>query len=170
MEEEQDIEELPRKRWFVIVMALALIFLMVSFTLTSGSVREVILSLAESATIEDGLVEQDVTVYFENESYEHLLHLYNENLDQEFKACLQGWYEGVYSVTAIYEPVMYFQSWNQVISEACPSDTLIALHSHPYRRCTASAQDLANLEVAQEANPTALMGIMCEDDRFHFYQ
>ncbi len=166
----EDYEEEPRKRWYLVLLAMGLIFLMVSFTLTSGSVREIIVSLAESSTIEDGLVEQDVTVAFSDESYAQLVSLYNDNLAQEFKVCLAGSFNGTYYIDTVYEPTMYEQSWNHVVSEPCPSDTLIALHSHPYRHCTASAQDLSNLEAAQLDNPDALIGIMCEDDRFHFYQ
>ena len=171
MDELEPIEEereSKSRKVMLILLSLFLIFLIVSLSLTA-SVGEIIISLVESATIEDGLVEQEVTVHFENESYDILVSLYNENLAQEFKVCLFGYYDGEYFVEEVYEPVIYEQAYDHVISEPCPDYTLIALHSHPYRHCTASAQDLSNLAVAQEVNPNALIGIMCEDDRFHFY-
>jgi len=142
---------------------------MVSLSFANPNIREIIVSLVESAVIEDGMVEQDVTVHFENDTYEIIVELYNEDLATEFKVCLLGYYDEEYYVTDVYQPVIYSQSFNQVVSEACPSDTLIALHSHPYRHCIASEQDLENLEKAQEVNPNALIGIMCEEERFNFY-
>lgn len=126
-------------------------------------------SLIESKTIENGLVEQEVSVKFENDSYEILLEKYNMHLTKEFKVCLMGNYDGVYHVTSVYDVVMYEQDFDHVVSEACPEETLIALHSHPYRQCLASAQDLKTLEKAKEVNPYALIGIMCEPERFSFY-
>jgi len=172
MEYEEDIieeEEHVKRKWPVILMAVFLILLMISLTFASGNIREIIVSLAESSLIEDGLVEQDVTVQFENDTYEEILELYNADLATEFKVCLMGYFDGKYYVTSLYFPEMYSQSYNQVVSEVCPEDTLISLHSHPYRHCTASDQDLDNLDKAKEESEFALIGIMCEEERFHFY-
>ena len=172
MEYEEEIieeEEHTRKKWPIVAMAIFLILLTVSLSFASGNIREIIVSLAESSLIEDGLVEQEVTVHFDNETYDSILELYNEDLANEFKVCLMGYYDGEYHVTSLYYPEVYSQAYNQVVSEICPEETLISLHSHPYRHCTASDQDLENLENAKEEKEYALIGIMCEEERFHFY-
>tara|TARA_Y100000310_G_scaffold316748_1_gene368878 strand:+ start:7055 stop:7582 length:528 start_codon:yes stop_codon:yes gene_type:complete len=165
-------EEKPSliKKISVSVISLFLMFLIVSFTFT-GAVGDIVASLIESETIEDGLVElEDFSVQFVGNSYDILLDVYNNNLEYETKVCLKGYVEeNKYYVDEVYLPVIYSQTFNQVVSEACPTDTLIALHSHPYRHCIASEQDLSNLETAKLVNPDAIIGIMCEEERFSFY-
>ena len=165
-------EEKPSllKRLSVLAISLFLIFLIVSFTFT-GAIGDIVASLIESETMEDGLVElEDFSVQFIDGSYDVLLGVYNNNLEYETKVCLKGYLEdSVYYVDEVYLPVIYSQTFNQVVSEACPSDTLIALHSHPYRHCLASEQDLSNLETAKLVNPDAVIGVMCEEERFSFY-
>ncbi|MSR86250.1 hypothetical protein EXS74_02550 [Candidatus Woesearchaeota archaeon] len=150
----------------ILLLGLFLLFLLLGYFLFP---LDTFASLIDSETIHDGLVEQDVTVRFENGSYEALLERYNEYLREEFKVCLLGNYDGVYHVTSIYDVAMYEQAFDHVVSEPCPDETLIALHSHPYRQCLASAQDLKSLEKMQEVNPNGLIGIMCEAERFSFY-
>tara|TARA_Y100000310_G_C20695329_1_gene825273 strand:- start:4683 stop:5204 length:522 start_codon:yes stop_codon:yes gene_type:complete len=172
MEYEEIEEEQPSllKKVSVLIMSLFLIFLIVSFTFT-GVLGDIVASLIESETIEDGLVElEDFSVQFDGDSYEVLLGVYNDNQEYETKVCLFGYIEDdVYHVDEVYLPVIYSQTFNQVVSEACPTDTLIALHSHPYRHCIASEQDLSNLEIAKLNNPNAVIGVMCEEERFSFY-
>ncbi len=160
-------EEKPLwKKIFVALLALFLLFLILGYFLIP---LDILASLIDSETIHNGLVKQEVSVSFENESYEVLLEKYNSHLSEEFKVCLMGVYDGEYHVTSVYDVVMYEQAFDHVVSEACPEETLIALHSHPYRQCLASAQDLKTLEKAQEVNPDALIGVMCEPERFSFY-
>jgi len=169
MEHEEEGPSLLKKA-SMLVISLFLIFLVVSFTFT-GFIGDIVASLIESETIEDGLVElDDFSVQFNADSYDVLLGVYNSNLEYETKVCLFGYIEeGVYYVNEVNLPVIYSQTFNQVVSEACPSDTLIALHSHPYRHCLASEQDLSNLETAKLVNPNAVIGVMCEEERFSFY-
>ena len=164
-------ETIPEKKplWKKILIALLglfLLFLLLGYFLLPFNT---LASFVESDIIQDGLVEQDVTVHFENGSYEALLEKYNQYLTEEFKVCLLANYDGTYHVTSVYDVVMYEQAFDHVVSEACPQETLIALHSHPYRQCLASSQDLKTLEKAQQVNPHALIGIMCEGERFSFY-
>lgn len=172
MEEEITFIETPEKEkplWkkvLTVLLGLFLLFLLLGYFLLP---LDTLASLVESEIIKEGLVEQDVSVSFENGSYEALLEKYKSHLSEEFKVCLFGEYDGIYHVTSVYDVVMYEQAFDYVVSEPCPKDTLIALHSHPYRQCLASAQDLKSLEKAQEVNPYALIGIMCEPERFSFY-
>lgn len=165
-------EEKPSliKKLSIAIISLFLIFLIVSFTFT-GAIGDIVASLIESETIEEGWVKLDnYSVQFIDDSYDVLLSVYNNNLESETKVCLKGYIEdSIYYVNEVYLPVIYSQTFNQVVSEACPSDTLIALHSHPYRHCLASEQDMSNLKKAKETNPDAVIGIMCEEERFSFY-
>ncbi len=169
MEEEIILTEEEKPLWkkiLITLLGLFLLFLLLGYFVFP---LDIFASVIDSATLHDGLVEQDVTVRFENGSYEVLLERYNAYLTEEFKVCLLGTYDGEYHVTSVYDVVMYEQAFDHVVSEACPEETLIALHSHPYRQCLASAQDIKTLEKAQEINPNALIGIMCEPERFSFY-
>ncbi|MDP3728107.1 MAG: hypothetical protein Q8R18_01500 [bacterium] len=160
-------EEKPLwKKILIALLGLFLLFLILGYFLLP---LDTFASLIDSETIKDGLVEQDVSVRFENGSYEVLLEKYNSYLSEEFKVCLFGKYDGIYHVTSVYDVAMYEQAFDHVVSEPCPEEALIALHSHPYRQCLASAQDLKTLEKAQEVNPGTLIGIMCEPERFSFY-
>jgi len=171
----EDYEEIPEeesklKKVLVIIGAIFLILLVLSFMLTSSGVREIIISLIESDTLEGNVVEgEEFDVIFENNTYEEVLEIYNEDLSVETKMCLFGYYDGDYYVTEVLKPIIRSQVFNQVVAEKCPDDVLIALHSHPYRHCLASEQDISNLERSKEVNPNVLVGIICEEERFSFY-
>ncbi len=173
MEEEITFTETPEeekplwKKIIIAILGLFLLFLLLGYFLLP---LDTLASMIDSETIKDGLVEQEVAVRFENESYEIILEKYNGHLSEEFKICLFGYYNGEYHVTSVYDVVMYEQAFDHVVSEPCPEETLIALHSHPYRQCLASAQDLKTLEKAQDVNPNVLIGVMCEPKRFSFYK
>ena len=171
--EEHYEEEKPSllRRVMVVSMGLFLVFLMLSTFLVWGNVGELVAGWIESDTVNDGLVElEGYTVMFSNDTYEILQGIYNSNQQYETKVCLFGEFENaVYNITYVYQPVIYSQQFNQVVSEACPSDTLVALHSHPYGHCIASEQDLSNLVTSKEVNPNAIIGVMCDYDRFSFY-
>ena len=94
MEEFHEIvEQLPEeeeskfKKYLVMAGAIFLILLMLSYVLASPNVQDIIISLASSSTIEDGLVEQDITVQFEDDVYQELLKMYLENQKHEIKVC-----------------------------------------------------------------------------------
>ena len=85
MEYEEIEEEQPSllKKVSVLIMSLFLIFLIVSFTFT-GVLGDIVASLIESETIEDGLVElEDFSVQFDGDSYEVLLGVYNDNQENK---------------------------------------------------------------------------------------
>ena len=168
---EEVIEESKLKKIFIIFGALFLILLVLSYMFTNYGIREIIASLIESEEIEGNMVDMgDFRVVFEGETYNEILELYEENLALETKMCLLGHYNGDYYVTEVIKPVIYSQEFNQVVSAGCNEDTIIALHSHPYRKCLASEQDLENLKLSQEVNPDVIIGIICEEDRFSFYK
>jgi proteasome lid subunit RPN8/RPN11 len=172
--EHHEEEEKPSLLRKIIVgtMGLFLVFLMLSTFLVWGNVGEIVAGWIESETVENGLVElEDYSVLFSNGTYEILLSIYNDNQEHETKVCLFGNIENsVYNVTYVYQPVIYSQQFNQVVSQSCPSETVVALHSHPNGHCIASEQDLYTLSKSKEVNENIIIGVMCEEDRFSFYQ
>ena len=88
----------------------------------------------------------------------------------EFKVCLKGEIrENDYFIDELIVPEIYSQEYNKVISEPCDKDTLIDLHSHPFRRCLASFQDILNIRRLKSVNEDILLAVMCEEDRFYLY-
>lgn len=177
LKEEQLVQEIPEKpsRWkktVTISAAIFLILLMVSYTWVSYGLDDIIISLLESKILREDRVEINETTFlvFKEKTYQTLLGNYLENQDKEFKACLLGTIkDDDYEITEIVIPEMTEQSFNQVISKRCPESTIVELHSHPYRRCIESEQDLKTKEIIARTNPEALMIIMCEKYRFKAY-
>ncbi len=175
--EEQLLKEIPEKpsRWKKILTfstALFLIFLIASYAWVSYDLDDIIISLFESKTLKENRVEiNDTTsLVFKEGTYQTLLKKYLENQDKEFKACLLGIIKNDdYEVTQVIIPEMTEQSFNQVISKSCPEKTIAELHSHPYRRCIESEQDLKTKALTATTNPKILTIIMCEKNRFKAY-
>jgi len=168
--EEEEYEDSKLKKVLVTGGAIFLILLVLSYMLTSFGVGTILASMIESDKIEgDSIDTGEFVVVFLNNTYEEVLEVYNEDLSVETKMCLFGYYDGDYYVTEVLKPIIHSQSFNQVVSEGCPEEVLISLHSHPYKQCLASEQDLDNLMGSKEVNPNALIGIICEEERFSFY-
>ena len=91
------------------------------------------------------------------------------NLEVETSMCLKGTKGHNYFISEIYEPDIIEQSYNHVSFRPCSEDTIIVLHTHPYKRCIASKQDLKMLGDLRERNEDALIMIMCEPTRFAIY-
>lgn len=108
---------------------------------------------------------------FEGNTLKGLKEIYYENPNVEFKACLRGnKINSVYYITKIVVPITYEQTYRSVTSEPCSPDSIVDLHSHPFRRCLPSDQDFNNFKLFKERNPDALMIVMCEDNRFGIYE
>ena len=168
--EEIEEEESKYRKILVYGVAVFLILLMVSYSAIGLGLGDIIVSLVITSPINDHTIIDDVTVVFENNTLEQLQEIYLETQQYEIKVCLLGEYDGNYTVTSLYEPTIYFQAFNRVISEGCSAETIVSLHSHPHRHCIASQQDLFSLELQQGKNPNAIIGVMCEIDRINFYQ
>lgn len=174
MEEEIILEEEQPKLWKKILkisLAIALIILIVSYVALSFGIKDIIASLLSSQTIKEYKVEIEENQYliFEDDTYEELLKEYYKYEDREFKACLLGRIGKDYFVERIIIPKMTEQAFEHVTSESCPENTIVDLHSHPYRKCLASEQDFKSLEMLKSRNKGAIMAIMCENTRFGFY-
>lgn len=160
------------KKFFITPLALFLIFIILSYFLTTPDIRDIITGLIKSSTVEGYTIDINSTskLIFNKDAYTRLMEIYDENPDMEFKVCLEGDYKnGNYLIEGIYEPEMSLQSYSKVVAEPCPTKTLVSMHSHPYRHCLPSEQDIKSFELFKINNNNALMAVMCEKGRFNFY-
>ncbi len=177
MEEDFNIEEIEEepsifRKIIVILMAIFLILLLTSFILTDGNVRNSLLGLIESETINQNVIpiNNGNNLIFTSNTYKNLLEIYDANLEVEFKVCLQGnIINGDYLIEEILVPETFLQTHSKVVAEPCPIETIVDMHSHPIRRCLPSDQDFNNFRNFKERNANVLLAVMCERERFNIY-
>lgn len=148
-----------------------LVLLIMSYVFVTYPVSAIIEGKLESELLsEDRLNLESFSIVFVNESYDILLSLYFKERRVEFSVCLLGEKDDdTYYIDSLYQPMMYEQYFNRVVFDPCSENTLVILHTHPYKRCSASRADLRMLEKTKERNPDVLMVVMCESDRFSVY-
>ena len=170
-EEESPVFE-AFKKIMIRLLALLLILLMVSYVLGYYAANYIESKLeSEQVNKETFIIQTNgKTITFTETAYKKLNAIYFANLKHEFKACLLGTTDGTtYTIQYIVEPEVVSQTPFQVTSAPCPSKTIIDLHSHPFKKCIASATDLNHLKRLKQANPHVLLAVMCEQDRFSIY-
>ncbi|MEK6835527.1 MAG: hypothetical protein AABX55_00705 [Nanoarchaeota archaeon] len=173
-DENKEVEEKPKifKKIFLIIIGVFLIILIVTYLLTNPIIRSIFVGLVESSKIKDNIVGIDFKnkLIFQNNTYDGLLNIYDNNPGLEFKVCLNGYIEnGNYLINEVYIPETYLQTHNKVIAEPCPNDSLVDMHSHPLKHCLPSEQDFKSFKSFKERNDNAIMAVMCERGRFNFY-
>ena len=161
------------KKVIVIFIGFFLLILMVSY-FYSFPLFDIISSRLESKPILNNTINLDnISIIFSDDSFTLLQEIYFNNQKTEFSACLSGKKsiadKIIYDITSLYEPKIYSRSLTHVSFKPCSQETLIILHSHPYKRCLASGTDLETLEKTKELNQDVLMVIMCEPSRFSVY-
>ncbi|MBU0536176.1 MAG: hypothetical protein KKE20_04380 [Nanoarchaeota archaeon] len=168
---EEDEEPSRIMKLLLAIGAIMLILLMLSYFIAGPYTIDIIGSMLTSSKMDHLSVHGDgFVVMFEKPAYDELKSIYLETQDKEFKACLKGDYENeMYWVREIFFPEQR-GTFNQVIYSECPSDTIVSLHSHPYKHCRASEQDFRSFEEFRKTSPDAVMIIMCELDRFYVYR
>ncbi len=173
---EQEIEDLPQKskikKFFILIIGLVLVFLVSTYYLFAFGADDVLAGFIQSSKIDNKLTLEfkDKKVIFTKESYDELLKIYDENLEVEFKACLKGnKINNIYNINKILIPKTFSQTYKSVRAEPCDTNTLIDLHSHPFRRCLASVHDVTNFRRLKSVNEDILLSVMCERDRFFLY-
>ncbi len=176
MEDSIDINDFdkPSKLSKIITMSIGifLLLLFTSYFLLGSSLFPILESIFESTESEGNVIkiDQNTSIVFEENTYEELQEIYFEDLSKEFAICLFGKKESnIYSIDEIFIPEIIEQSFNHVRFKSCPRETLILLHSHPYRKCIASEQDLITLDNVKQNNNQSLIVIMCEPNRFSIY-
>jgi hypothetical protein len=160
-------EEEPKKKWLAILAAIFLLSIVVVYFLP-GDVFSVLQGRLESSKLDGFEAEYDGgKVIFDKAVYEMLREIYINNQKTETKVCLTGEKVGDdYYINGIEIPEIFSATVYQVISEGC-GDALIPMHTHPFRHCLFSEQDIKSYESL--SNKDAMIGLMCEIDRFSFY-
>ena len=157
---------------FIFLTGIFLVFLTISYLIPSSSLYSILTSRWSSFEINNNKItlEDGTRIIFQNNSYEELQQIYFNNQQHEFKACLLGNKLGkTFEITNIEQPIILQQSYNSVTAKPCKRETIISLHSHPFKRCHFSMQDLKNLNALKARNHEAFLGLMCENNRFNFF-
>tara|TARA_Y100000034_G_C6847771_1_gene384213 strand:+ start:234 stop:803 length:570 start_codon:yes stop_codon:yes gene_type:complete len=175
MEEDEDFEEFEESKLKKIFVPVGSIFLLLLFLgyFFAIPIQDQITSLFSTEEVENNQVDFSFnnTLIFSNNSLDELEEIYLSNQAVEFKACLKGLkVEETYIINDLYIPKTFSQKFNQVVAEPCSSESLVSLHSHPFRRCTPSQTDINNFKGFKEKSPDALMIIMCETNRFSIHK
>lgn len=180
----QESEEQPEhpllcivKKIILILCALFLLYLTLSYLGIGTYILNIFEGQLTSYALDENYalsLENQTTVIFTEETYTVLLDLYGSNQEHEFAACLYGNYSlengtKTYTLTSLAIPETYSQTIFQVVSSGCDSETLIFLHSHPYKHCLFSDQDLETHKSFAAKSRYGLSALMCEEERFTFY-
>ncbi|MFC1753409.1 hypothetical protein ACFL96_08455 [Thermoproteota archaeon] len=168
-----DIEEKPTKlkKVIIFIMGLFMILLFLSYFLIGPHTLNIIESMFISSKMDQFVVSgDDFEVVFDALAYSQLREIYFENQRYEIKFCLGGdIVEDTYFVKEILLPKQK-GSYAQVVYTPCPAETIVSMHSHPYRRCRASEQDFKSFDNFRKTSPDAIMMVMCEEDRFFVFR
>lgn len=154
------------------IIGIFLFLLIISYFLLSQSVFPLIESMAESrVSINNTIyVNPSMSIVFEEDTYGILQEIYSKDTSVEFAVCLFGKKEyNAYIISRLYVPEIIDQSFNHVSFKSCPRETIILLHSHPFRSCIASNQDLETLEILKRNNNHSLIMVMCDKNMFSVY-
>ena len=161
------------KRFFIYVFTIFTLVIVVLYMLMANDFHDILAGLLVSTTITNDfkMEYKDYTITFAKDVYKNLKNLYFANARNEFKACLSGTVkDNNYLITSLEVPLIYSQSVFHITSSTCKEGTLIDLHSHPYKHCVFSQQDIVSYDLIKKSNPDILLALMCEPDRFTFYR
>ena len=174
-ENEQYEEDKPSliKKILLIFIGIFLIVLLVSYLLPGDYLVRVLQGQIVSSTLGSDYtltLKNGDLVVFDPAVYTQLKEFYFEHQKDEFKVCLLGRKNNNhYLISGMAIPKVFSQSFAHVSAEQCSKETIIPLHKHPYKSCLFSQQDIRSYEAFHRINKDALIGLMCEIDRFTFY-
>jgi hypothetical protein len=176
-----EVDHLHHKEsWYhhvgVKVLSISMAIMFVMWIFAGFPIGGIIRGQIESEKIDSGKLKlEEFTIEFSESALNELLSLYYLNEGMEISVCMQGEldsnivFNDRYLIDSLYVPEIYEQSYSHVNFESCSLDTLIMLHTHPYKSCLASETDLSTLARNQEVNPDIVMLVMCEPERFSVY-
>ena len=157
------------KKIILILIGMFLLILILSYFLL-GDLFYVFEGRGSSFEIENFIVEfKNGKIIFKENVYNDLKSIYFYNQEKEIKVCLIGEKTDNYYISDFYIPEIISNDFRSVVSEECDERSLISLHTHPYKRCLFSDQDIKNYESFKKINKDGIIGIMCEKRRFSFY-
>ena|SRR3989344_5123593 len=170
---EKTAKETKYKKIIIVAISIFLVLLVMPYFILGNNILYIIEGKFVSSKIGNdfSVAFSSGKVIFENETYKKLKEFYFANQKSEFKVCLIGKKDGKnYFISELYVPKTFGQSVSHVSAELCNSGTIVALHSHPYKRCIFSDVDINSYETVRQINPDAIIGLMCEAGRFGFYR
>lgn len=172
--EKQETEEKYKvfKKVFIVLVSFVLITLILSYVFIGSDIKYVLFGLIESSKIEQNVIikVQDKELVIINDTYNKIQDVYNKNINLEFKACLLGRViDNKYFLMGMYQPTTYKQTYDSVVAEPCNETTLISLHSHPFKRCIPSQEDINNYKQQKLTNKDLILAVMCDKERINFY-
>lgn len=171
----QNIEESKIKSFIkklsLFLIFLFLLYLFLSIFLFGFNIFSILEGRVESNKLDSFKVDfKNGSVIFNEDVYSQLKQIYLTTQKNEFKVCLTGYKKDLnYFVDGLYIPKTFEQTFNSVEAQICDDKTIISLHSHPFKRCLFSSQDIQNFNYFRKINPDGIIGLMCEVDRFTFY-
>lgn len=170
-----DLEEVPERKGLEKVLFILLGLFMLSIIIIyflPGDVFSILQGRIDSSKLKGFTAEYDSgKVVFSEEVYSELKQLWLDNQETEIKMCLTGEKVGDdYFIDDLELPKTYYKTVVSVTAEDCSAETLIPMHTHPFRHCLFSEADIKSYEAFKARNPDAMIGLMCEVDRFGFYR
>ncbi len=156
----------------ILLLGVALIAMFISTYFVFFPVSKTVEGSFNSALLDSDILRiYDLELHFLNNTAAEITSLYHNEQQAEFSLCLFGKRDGSkYLINSFFQPTQYSRSFSQVVFECCPKETLILFHTHPFKSCLASTQDIETLQESQRENPELLMVIMCEPTRFAVYE
>jgi len=166
VDEESDRQRKIRKIYRYVIGAF-LLLLMLGFLIPQTLVG----SLIEGKKLKDDQLQSNgKSILFSPGVYENLREFYIKNQLTEVSLCLTGTVNGdQYIVDNFYQPKTFFQTPISVRSELCNQVTIITMHTHPFKNCLFSRQDISSYRNYVRRNPNAITSVMCDIDRFAFF-
>ena len=170
----EQVEERERKKrikkYITLPLTIFLLILLIVY-LFPGDLLQIIESSFVSNKLNNFEIQfQSGEVVFKKEIYEELKGYYLKNQKREIKVCLIGEKLGeIYHVKKLIIPLVLDSSVTHIKTQQCPIETLISLHSHPFKRCIFSEQDIKYYGHLKERNKDAIIGVMCDINQFGFY-
>lgn len=161
------------KRTILVMVGLFLLYLTISYVGIGSEIIDIIHGQLASKRIQFNgenyyFTLNMTTVIFTKELYSNILTLYAINQKTEFIACLYGTYDnGTYVLNELAVPEIYSQTVFRVVSAGC-NGALVTLHSHPYKHCLFSDQDIESYHAFAAKNEHGLYAMMCEEKRFNW--
>jgi xanthine/uracil/vitamin C permease (AzgA family) len=172
IDEEEELRKLKRKKIFIAILGIFMAVLVITYLVPGSYVLSILEGQVTSYKLNSDLtidLKNGDKIIFDNSTYEQLKQMYFAEQRSEFKACLEGYKENSnYLVTGLYVPETLSQSFSHVTANLCNNSTIISLHTHPYMHCIFSYQDIQGLDAVRKVNPDAIIGLMCETNRFNF--
>ncbi|HLC37366.1 MAG TPA: hypothetical protein VJJ53_01145 [Candidatus Nanoarchaeia archaeon] len=161
------------KRAFIIATALFLVMIVLTYLVPGNNMLSILEGRFVSSSIDEDFtvtLDNGRKVIFSNGVYKELKQIYFKEQKNEFKVCLIGnKIQNNYYINKLGTPRIISQDVFSVYAEQCSKETLIPLHSHPFKHCIFSSQDIKSYEIFKEINKDAILGLMCEPARFSFY-